>query len=81
MSGWPLPFADRGPPAGANDCSRRSSTASSPAPSHSGITTSSVPGSPKISTAGVTSSGPRAKPALPPSEKMLIPRPRSPRDT
>ena len=30
---------------------------------------------------GVINSGPRAKPALPPSENMLIPRPRCPRET
>ena len=36
----------------------------------------SVPGSPKASTRGVVSSGPSAKPTLPPTENMLMPRPR-----
>ena len=35
-----------------------------------------MPGSPKASTSGVVSSGPSAKPAFPPTENMLIPRPR-----
>ena len=42
----------------------------------SGNTTSaSVPDRPNTSTSGVVSSGPSAKPALPPTENRLIPRP------
>ena len=40
------------------------------------IATSSVPESPKTSTAGVIRIGPSAKPALPPTEKKLMPVPR-----
>ena len=36
----------------------------------------SVPGRPKSRISGVVSSGPRAKPTLPPTENMLMPRPR-----
>jgi hypothetical protein len=64
-----------------NPSIRGSSWNSTAAIVRAGTARKRAPGSPKRRMSGVVRAGPRAKPALPPTEKKLIPRARADPET